>query len=56
VKPGFDVRFSCFYFAGDISADAPFGPQRDQSGLRTLSILRFERRLQRPQLISGHLI
>jgi hypothetical protein len=56
VKPGFDTRFSGFYFAGDISADAPFGPQRDQCGLGTLSILGFERRLQRLQLVSVHLI
>jgi hypothetical protein len=56
VKPGFDARFSGFYFAGDISTDAPFGPQRDQRGLGMLSILRFERRLQGPQLVSVHWI
>src|SRR5204863_9271784 len=54
VKPGFNARFSRFYLAGDSLADAPFGPESDQRGLRTLSILRLERRLQRPQLVSIH--
>jgi hypothetical protein len=45
VKTGFDATFSRFYFAGDIFADAPLGPERDQCALRSFSILRFERRL-----------
>ena len=46
VKPGFDARFSGFDFAGDIFADSPLCAQSNQSGFRTLSILRFERCLQ----------
>src|SRR5437773_10348345 len=54
MEPGFNARFSRFYLAGDSLAYAPFGPESDQRCLRALSILRLERRLQRPQLVSIH--
>jgi hypothetical protein len=46
VKPRFYESFSCFYFAGETFADAPFGSQRDQRGFRMLSVPVFDRRLQ----------
>jgi hypothetical protein len=54
VETRFDARFSRFYFAADIFADPPLRVESDQRGLRMLSVLRFERHLQRPQLVSIH--
>jgi hypothetical protein len=48
MKPGFDARFSCFDFAGDIFADSTLSMESDQCSFGVLSILRFERRLQCP--------
>src|SRR6266478_3624889 len=54
MKPRFYELLSRFYFAGDSLADASFRSQRDQRGFWTLSILLFDGRLQRSQLISFH--
>jgi hypothetical protein len=46
MKTGFDARLSSFDFARHVLADSSLGSQREQCRLRTLAILRFQRRLQ----------
>jgi hypothetical protein len=46
MKTGFNARFSSLDFARHVFADSSLGRQRDQRRLRTLAILRFQRRLQ----------
>jgi hypothetical protein len=54
MKPRFNARFSRFDFACDIFADTSFSSQSHERPVGTLAILRFERRLQRSQLVGIH--
>jgi hypothetical protein len=45
MKPGFDARFTRFDFARDIFTDTPLRVESNETGLRTLSVPRLQRRL-----------
>jgi hypothetical protein len=54
MKPCFNARFSRFDFACDIFTDTSLSSQSHERAVGTLAILRFERRLQRSQLVGIH--